>query len=287
MTKVMTIEDAAAARRRRRCRRAPEHGHAGGADGDGARADPPGEAQSRPRLPRRRHARRLARGRRRDRPLHRGSRLDGAVRPLPAVPQGGRGRAHPRRGAVRDGAERPTRRRRPQPPLPPDPRPDRHRPDRHEREPDAASRIRSAARRSSPAARSSPTSRSSTRTAPTSTGNVQYEPTILWPDIGIFPKAARKVIVTVEEIVDSEVLRRNPDRTVLPGFRVDAVVEVPYGAHPTSFFPRYGYDTQLPPGVGRGWRATPSRPRTFLRALRPRAGDAGGLSRGGGRRGPI
>jgi glutaconate CoA-transferase, subunit A len=76
-------------------------------------------------------------------------------------------------------------------------------------------------------------------------GNVQYDPTILWPDIGIFPKAARKVIVTAEEIVDSEVLRRNPDRTVLPGFRVDAVVEVPYGAHPTSFYPRYGYDTQF------------------------------------------
>jgi glutaconate CoA-transferase, subunit A len=76
-------------------------------------------------------------------------------------------------------------------------------------------------------------------------GNVQYEPTILWPDIGIFPKAARKVIVTAEEIVDSDVLRRNPDRTVLPGFRVDAVVEVLYGAHPTSFYPLYGYDTRF------------------------------------------
>jgi glutaconate CoA-transferase subunit A len=32
---------------------------------------------------------------------------------------------------------------------------------------------------------------------------------------------------------------------VLPGFRVDAVVEVPYGAHPTSFFPLYGYDTKF------------------------------------------
>ncbi|MCP3973317.1 MAG: CoA transferase subunit A [bacterium] len=73
-------------------------------------------------------------------------------------------------------------------------------------------------------------------------GNVQYEPTILWPDIGIMPKAATKVIVTAEEIVDTEVLRRNPDRTVLPGFIVDAVVEVPYGAHPTSFPPSYGYD---------------------------------------------
>ncbi len=76
-------------------------------------------------------------------------------------------------------------------------------------------------------------------------GNVQYEPTTLWPDIGIFPKAARRVIVTAEEIVDSDVLRRNPDRTVLPGFVVDAVVEVPYGAHPTSFFPGYGYDADF------------------------------------------
>lgn len=76
-------------------------------------------------------------------------------------------------------------------------------------------------------------------------GNVQYEPTTLWPDIGIFSKAARKVIVTAEEIVESDVLRRNPDRTVLPGFIVDAVVEVPYGAHPTSFFPAYGYDTEF------------------------------------------
>jgi glutaconate CoA-transferase subunit A len=76
-------------------------------------------------------------------------------------------------------------------------------------------------------------------------GNVQIEPTVVWPDLAIFPKAARRTIVTVEEIVDSEVLRRNPDRTILPGFRVDAVVEVPYGAHPTSLFPRYGYDTLL------------------------------------------
>jgi acyl CoA:acetate/3-ketoacid CoA transferase alpha subunit len=76
-------------------------------------------------------------------------------------------------------------------------------------------------------------------------GNVQYEPTTLWPDIGIFPKAAKRVIVTAEEIVATDVLRRNPDRTVLPGFVVDAVVEVPYGAHPTSFFPNYGYDTDL------------------------------------------
>lgn len=76
-------------------------------------------------------------------------------------------------------------------------------------------------------------------------GNIACDPSARWPDLGIMPKAARKVIVTVEEIVSSEVLRRDPDRTVLPGFIVDAVVEVPYGAHPTSFHPRYSYDTQL------------------------------------------
>lgn len=73
-------------------------------------------------------------------------------------------------------------------------------------------------------------------------GNVQCDPTLLWPDIGLFPKAAARTIVTVEEIVDTEILRRNPDRTILPGFRVDAVVQVPFGAHPTSLYPRYTYD---------------------------------------------
>lgn len=76
-------------------------------------------------------------------------------------------------------------------------------------------------------------------------GNIQYEPTVLWPDIGIMPKAAKKVIVSVEEIVDSDMLRRHPDRTILPGFMVDAIIEVPYGAHPTSFPPNYGYDSRF------------------------------------------
>lgn len=73
-------------------------------------------------------------------------------------------------------------------------------------------------------------------------GNVQYEPTAMWPDLAIMPHSARRVLVTAEEIVDSEILRRHPERTILPGFIVDAVVEAPCGAHPTSFFPAYGYD---------------------------------------------
>lgn len=76
-------------------------------------------------------------------------------------------------------------------------------------------------------------------------GNVQMDPTALWPDIRVFPKAARRVIVTVEEIVSSDRIRTQPDRVVLPSFAVDAVVHAPYGAHPTSCFPRYGYDTDF------------------------------------------
>lgn len=76
-------------------------------------------------------------------------------------------------------------------------------------------------------------------------GNVQCEPGARWADASVMPKAARRVLVTVEEIVDSAVLRRHPDRTVLPGFLVDAVVEVPHGAHPTSLPDRYDYDTRL------------------------------------------
>lgn len=76
-------------------------------------------------------------------------------------------------------------------------------------------------------------------------GNVACEPMARWPDFAIMPKAARKVIVSVEEIVATERLRRQPERTVLPGFAVDAVVEVPYGAHPTSLFPNYGYDAAM------------------------------------------
>ncbi len=76
-------------------------------------------------------------------------------------------------------------------------------------------------------------------------GNIQYEPTAMWPDIAIMPKAAQRIIVSAEEIVDSEVLRRHPEKTILPGFMVDAVVEVPFGAHPTSFYPDYGYDSKF------------------------------------------
>ena len=55
-------------------------------------------------------------------------------------------------------------------------------------------------------------------------------------------RAARRVIVSAEEIVDNEQIRAAPQRTVIPYFVVDAVCEVPYGAHPTEMPGRYFFD---------------------------------------------
>jgi len=45
--------------------------------------------------------------------------------------------------------------------------------------------------------------------------------------------AAERVIVVVEELVDEAVIRADPNRTVIPGLIVDAVVVEPFGAHPS------------------------------------------------------
>lgn len=55
-------------------------------------------------------------------------------------------------------------------------------------------------------------------------------------------KAAEHVIVTCEKIVPESFLRSDPDQNTLPSFFVDAIVEVPFGAHPTGCFGFYDYD---------------------------------------------
>jgi glutaconate CoA-transferase subunit A len=45
--------------------------------------------------------------------------------------------------------------------------------------------------------------------------------------------AARRVILSAEEIVDESVIRSDPNRTLIPGFIVDAVCHVPYASHPS------------------------------------------------------
>jgi glutaconate CoA-transferase subunit A len=54
--------------------------------------------------------------------------------------------------------------------------------------------------------------------------------------------ASRRIFATVEEIVPSSVIRARPDRTILPGFRVSAVCEAPFGAYPAYVEGFYGRD---------------------------------------------
>jgi glutaconate CoA-transferase, subunit A len=57
--------------------------------------------------------------------------------------------------------------------------------------------------------------------------------------------AARRVIVVVEELVDAEVVRADPNRTLLPGITVDAVVVCPRGAHPSYAQGYYDRDNRF------------------------------------------
>lgn len=45
-------------------------------------------------------------------------------------------------------------------------------------------------------------------------------------------RAARRLIITCERLIPSDEIRREPDRTSIPFFCVDAVCEVPYGSYP-------------------------------------------------------
>lgn len=62
-------------------------------------------------------------------------------------------------------------------------------------------------------------------------GNVQ-----MWGIVGAQQEAAfagKKVIVTVEEVVDPDVVRSDPNRTLIPSHAVDAIVHCPGGAYPS------------------------------------------------------
>jgi glutaconate CoA-transferase subunit A len=69
--------------------------------------------------------------------------------------------------------------------------------------------------------------------------------THLWGNLGVAVdgvRASRKVIVVVEEIVAPEIISSDPNRTLIPGFLVSAVVHEPWGAHPSPVQGYYGRD---------------------------------------------
>jgi glutaconate CoA-transferase subunit A len=58
----------------------------------------------------------------------------------------------------------------------------------------------------------------------------------VWGNFGVMREAAlaaKKVILTCEEIVDHEAILNDPNRTVVPGFAVSSVVHEPCGSHPS------------------------------------------------------
>jgi len=70
----------------------------------------------------------------------------------------------------------------------------------------------------------------------------------LWGNFGVAREAAlasRRVILCAEEIVPAEVIERDPNRVIVPGFHVNAVVHVPWGAHPSPVPGYYNRDHEM------------------------------------------
>jgi len=69
--------------------------------------------------------------------------------------------------------------------------------------------------------------------------------THFWGGSGVTKEAAlaaQKVMVVVEEIVSKKIIQRDPNRTLIPGFLVDAVIPEPWGAHPSPIPGYYNRD---------------------------------------------
>jgi len=70
----------------------------------------------------------------------------------------------------------------------------------------------------------------------------------LWGNLGVAvdgARAAKCVIVVAEEIVAPQIISSDPNRTLIPGFTVTAVVHEPLGAHPSPVQGYYGRDHEF------------------------------------------
>ncbi len=69
----------------------------------------------------------------------------------------------------------------------------------------------------------------------------------VWGNLGVTREAcmaSRHIIITAEKIVSRKIIERDPNRVITPGFRVSAVVHVPWGAHPSPLPGYYNRDHQ-------------------------------------------
>jgi glutaconate CoA-transferase subunit A len=89
-----------------------------------------------------------------------------------------------------------------------------------------------------------------------------------WGNLGVSVEAAlasARVILTAEEIAEPGVIRSDPNRVLVPPFKVHAVVHQPYGAHPSpvqghydrdhDFFQQYHLETRAAEGFA-AWART-------------------------------
>jgi glutaconate CoA-transferase subunit A len=68
-----------------------------------------------------------------------------------------------------------------------------------------------------------------------------------WGNLGLTRDAclaSRRIIITAEDIVEHDVISRDPNRVITPGFRVSAVVHAPWGGHPSPVPGYYNRDHQ-------------------------------------------
>lgn len=103
-------------------------------------------------------------------------------------------------------------------------------------------------------------------------GNAQ-----IWGLLGVQKEAAfasERVIVVAEELVDASVVRADPNRTIIPGLIVSAVVIEPWGAHPSYAQGYYDRDNDFYIGweaISRDPAATDAYLRDYVFGVRDRA----------------
>jgi len=73
-------------------------------------------------------------------------------------------------------------------------------------------------------------------------GNCQIDGILVADDD--IAKASKRVIVTTEKIISNEEIRREPGKTVIPYWCVDAVIEMPFGSYPGNMPGEYFSDEE-------------------------------------------
>jgi len=71
-------------------------------------------------------------------------------------------------------------------------------------------------------------------------GNTQIEGTAFADEF--IAKASHQIIVVAEQIVTTDEIRQRPQDTLIPSYRVNALIHEPWGAHPTASPGHYDYD---------------------------------------------